>query len=732
MADDITRFVQPGGHRNSSEKSTDSCEGSDRDDAIFDDYICEACRSIDFGNILAELREEATVAGSTQCEVVVESDKEFDPNCKLCMILDQDGENEHDKLIATFPPESHFDDHEDDGKLCRALAASKAMWLLGVSSGEGGVPQYLNQISSFTWTACYRTSDAPKIFQPRPMSTVIDIRMMRSWLKTCQQHHQTSCLPTRPPENLLLIDCKDLEVRTVIKDAQYAALSYVWHKNAKESSTSSSPGRCSRPSLENASEVVLDAIQMTLKLGLRFLWVDKYCINQSNEDVKLKQINNMGLIYRSAQVTIIATAGEDELTGLPGVETCRPAQVSFEIGDFTILGVPPTTYHVNTQTNWATRAWTVQEELFSPRRFYVTDDQVFFACSSMQCFESLHGVDLAKDPIDVVEYSELSFNFERFDGMKTASRALLSKEGTVVKISADSSMSFQLRALMDVLSIYTRRKMTFDSDSIRACAGILERFTQTSIPIYSMQGLPIPWPIKPATGFLEKSIATALSWTHEQPSLACRRADYPSWTWAGWAGGMAYRDGLERIDDLQGCPLAMSIENANGDQLEVTRIISPLAFTGQALAPQLPHAPAQHGPVDHRQLGSVPVAVIFNAIEIPAETITFTDHDSLQGWRTGGRFLTLQLTGPYGGSMELPFTPEFFLDGLRTGSLSCFLLGYAGFNGEIEEAHLLIVQWRGTINAQRIGKLDAKNWNRTGTSFSSQLEHLGRRKVRLL
>ncbi|KAH6647812.1 heterokaryon incompatibility [Truncatella angustata] len=58
-------------------------------------------------------------------------------------------------------------------------------------------------------------------------------------------------------------------------------------------------------------DIVRDAISATKSLGYRYLWVDKHCIDQSNETDIRRQISQMGNIYAQAEVTIIAAAGQD-------------------------------------------------------------------------------------------------------------------------------------------------------------------------------------------------------------------------------------------------------------------------------------------------------------------------------------------------------------------------------------------------------------------------------------
>jgi hypothetical protein len=51
----------------------------------------------------------------------------------------------------------------------------------------------------------------------------------------------------------------------------------------------------------------LDAITITKRLGLQFLWVDKLCIDQDNPQTKPQQSSRMDEIYYFAENTTTAT-----------------------------------------------------------------------------------------------------------------------------------------------------------------------------------------------------------------------------------------------------------------------------------------------------------------------------------------------------------------------------------------------------------------------------------------
>ncbi|KAL2151672.1 hypothetical protein VTH82DRAFT_6770 [Thermothelomyces myriococcoides] len=64
--------------------------------------------------------------------------------------------------------------------------------------------------------------------------------------------------------------------------------------------------------------VINYALTITKNLGVGYLWVDRYCIDQTDEVDKTVQIQQMQAIYWNACFTIIAAAESDPHYGLPG------------------------------------------------------------------------------------------------------------------------------------------------------------------------------------------------------------------------------------------------------------------------------------------------------------------------------------------------------------------------------------------------------------------------------
>ena len=190
---------------------------------------------------------------------------------------------------------------------------------------------------------------------------------MTKLLQYCVSHHKLCGYTSGQEFHLRLIDCDSLSVVTGHSSCSYAALSYVWSPNSRANQeqrgvSANSPSA----KLRNASKTIQDAIRLTKALGVKYLWVDRYCIDQQNPDETYNEVRKMGLIYKRAYFTIIAAAGEDENHGLPGIgTTCRTPQPKTKAKDVIVFSTTPDPYVTITDSAWWTRAWTYPEGVLS-------------------------------------------------------------------------------------------------------------------------------------------------------------------------------------------------------------------------------------------------------------------------------------------------------------------------------------------------------------------------------
>lgn len=363
----------------------------------------------------------------------------------------------------------------------------------------------------------------------------IDFSILRNWLLHCQTHHSASCAPLgqvilQEIRDLKLIDCQTRQVVKAPRKATYAALSYVWGKyHAAEVTVFN---RSSLP--ETLPRTIEDAIQVVLRLDLQYLWVDKYCIDQSSETELAQQISTMDLIYNAAFCTIVAACGEDASFGLPGVGlTRRLEQPAIHLnGQVWVSSLRDPGPMIKTST-WASRAWTYQEGLFSRRRLIFTEEQVYFECNRSKR----------------VETASYDFNEMEFEPMTHLSAIF---NGGISSSSFEDGIHGNLDKHIEA---YTRRTLSFQKDIINALSGVFRIFSCMPTPTRHFWGVPMDynlhgdscWPTNNAViepepshrfeGYVDAAFARGLCWFLDMPCP--RRPGFPSWSWSGWIGPLA-------------------------------------------------------------------------------------------------------------------------------------------------------------------------------------------------
>lgn len=199
-----------------------------------------------------------------------------------------------------------------------------------------------------------------------------------------------------------------------------------------------------------------------------------------------------------------------------------------------ILSTMPDPHDSITKSTWSTRGWTFQEGVLSRRRLVFTKEQIYFECKAMNCYESitcslneLH----TKDRASMQNYLRAGlFNrssSEAFGGFR---------------IENLSPLRIYLRYLYSVEQ-YTSRLLKFDQDSLNAFGGIIREFERRKNPVSQLWGLPCMDLKDPDEAPLY--FHYGLTWKHtnncwDGSCMPRRRSEFPSWSWAGWAGGAVY------------------------------------------------------------------------------------------------------------------------------------------------------------------------------------------------
>lgn len=212
---------------------------------------------------------------------------------------------------------------------------------------------------------------------------------------------------------------------------QYVALSHTWGKTPRLVTTA-----------ENLTDLKLgiavsflpktfqDAIKITRRLKIKYLWIDCLCIIQDAKDWE-REAASMTTVYRDAYITISASASSDSYSGCfptrsPG--SSYPSLSALSLGNESVgsphpriddgvtltkpLGNPPgNVLRIHLSEDWlpgsltplpqdvrvgyfgrdvdplaseplSTRGWTLQERLLSRRVIHFATDRMYFECET--------------------------------------------------------------------------------------------------------------------------------------------------------------------------------------------------------------------------------------------------------------------------------------------------------------------------------------------------------------
>ena len=349
----------------------------------------------------------------------------------------------------------------------------------------------------------------------------VSIQFARECLDFCYVDHDTCSLEydygltKREDIPNYLIDLHKQCLVPTLRSMRYVALSYVWGKASHSGFHKS--GMCTsdslpllktqgyfKPSSDIFPAAIRDAMVFTKAVGERYLWIDCYCIVQDDEMQKHRQIQMMGSIYLHAYFTITAAEGSVS-DGLPGVSTKRiPAVTSQTIQSSSGLKMNVDVKYRDFAdgSDWGSRGWTLQEQLFSRRNFIFRKKCVIFVCQQSVWQEG------------------------------TVEPTYRSPYDTHNEIGVPALQWPHLGHLKKLLEKFMVRELTYPCDSLDAFAGIFKSM-ENAFPGGFHYGLPelyfdisLLW--QPA-GILKDRII--LSEEARKPIM-----ELPSWSWARWQG----------------------------------------------------------------------------------------------------------------------------------------------------------------------------------------------------
>jgi hypothetical protein len=367
-----------------------------------------------------------------------------------------------------------------------------------------------------------------------------------------------SPLPTRlimvgslSDEGVRLVETASLPAG--LDDHRYTALSYRWGStNTLTTTAETVQERMAHIPLSRMPRTIHDAVQVTRRLGVRFLWVDALCIIQDDKDDWDKEAARMGDVYMNAYCTIAAHAAkhadhgfleeslqrekviavggnldggsfEAEMAayrawaedGAPTLAASRP----FDSEAFFVARGSHGQLHLD-RSELSSRGWVLQERILSPRiiHFGPGGSLYFEAQGGVEHVET--GFDPKSSPFRELRGALAAVDQRPHGGLPKTRPATLPETANKVVYHDWYNM----------VTRYSECFLTNPSDKLVALSGIIRKCEELTGDTCM-------------SGIWANDLIYCLLWLRrEEPLKRNLAAPAPTWSWASVDGKIQYHD----------------------------------------------------------------------------------------------------------------------------------------------------------------------------------------------
>jgi len=395
--------------------------------------------------------------------------------------------------------------------------------------------------------------DTAEAFRPklsRSASSDHTFSVINYWINKCQRLHSGCARDEAPQLPTRVIDVSTstpfLHISTAPETgrqrARYTALSHRWGVGricmTKKGNLDT---HCAALPLDQLSNVFLDVLTVTRRLGISYIWIDSLCIIQDSPQDWEVESGRMADIYSNAFLTISAALSGDEDLGLfaPRDDLLRrPCRVELAGPSQTNEGHPSgidwETVRIWNQTDLAplnlaylyplyTRAWVFQEQTLSPRILHFTSAGVHWECLFSNYAEP--------EPLRHRDWNDAPVKFSH--RQQTANDPASHIESPVEIDPAHGKW-------LELIETYSGRDITFDSDRLPAMSGIAKAYKSWMGGLTSYEDY--------VSGMWSHNFFPSLTWYPNRSRLRWklkrheRTSAYvaPSWSWASVNGPVSF------------------------------------------------------------------------------------------------------------------------------------------------------------------------------------------------
>ncbi|KAH7390280.1 heterokaryon incompatibility protein-domain-containing protein [Cadophora sp. MPI-SDFR-AT-0126] len=352
------------------------------------------------------------------------------------------------------------------------------------------------------------------VMHPNPLHPST-IARLQTWIQRCDQEHEACRGEKLPAMPTRVLDLSDLGSDGIVKlvetngsRGQYIALSHCWGTSNTFLTTRDTIQQMKdgfNPS--QAPATFRDAIMLTQKLQIRYLWIDSLCIIQRDTEDWNIEASRMGDVYRHSYLMIAAAsaAGDSE-----GFLNLRPKvqcwmKVNGPQGRSVNLYLRPESSQYQWPQPLDSRGWTLQETYLCQRRLFLQRTEISWYCQSAYQREAFR--DVEKQPLYCPKTSVTNLR---------------------PTITSPNSNPYPYYNWYKMIEGFSTRKLSFLSDRLPALSGLATLVAAQRDGRY-------------CAGLWWEDIGYSICWSAEmQSSIRSNRYIAPSWSWASFIGSVTF------------------------------------------------------------------------------------------------------------------------------------------------------------------------------------------------
>ncbi|CAN9170703.1 unnamed protein product [Alternaria alternata] len=403
----------------------------------------------------------------------------------------------------------------------------------------------------------------------RSVESEASISVMKRWISDCSTFHQhVSPIRSLNPTRLIRLGSSEDDGARLYSPKHtvvYAALSYRWGSGKQSKTTKDNvTERYQELKTSDFPKTLRDAIHITRRLGLEYIWIDRICIIQDDKEDWANEASVMADIYASAYVVLSATATENCRDGflqkrpkpLP-IQYPQHGQKSQEVYARQIethncrRPTPKTDYELYK------RGWCMQERFLACRIIHFLPDEILFECQAGRRCECGGAANESEKTYDQPG------GYNNFGKLQAA------------KSMEEQEFTFNWTR---VVQRYSQTKLTYGKDSLSALSGIAACVQHLN-------------PGKYIAGLWEKDIGIQLAWFIDPSRDLTRRWEDPkninilgpTFSWSSHVMGSVQFpcDGdLRSLCNLESSNIDLATSNLYGQIRDATICLSGRLVSG--------------------------------------------------------------------------------------------------------------------------------------------------------